>query len=227
MNQVQIILLLSIIIVILLLIDAIRRSRRKKFKRQLSEIKANEKKAQQQFQEAKVTEGAVGVDSATDEQQSQISYPVLKQGYALLYISAPRGYVFNGGDLSALFGSFSLELNKEGAYQSFTDDGDVLFSIVPDNEAGRFDIESVDEIELSTLVAVMNINKLKHHYDALSCFDHFINTVHELNEKLGGMILSETRRRFTSNDESVYRFEIRKLKSQGQDHIASNSIEED
>ncbi|WP_119343139.1 cell division protein ZipA C-terminal FtsZ-binding domain-containing protein [Facilibium subflavum] len=240
MNKIQIILLLSIVVVVLLLIDAFRRNKRKRYKAQMAELEAlqeqekTSKKSKKTKSQHKVQASGkqineditkieldddIKVDPFSQEEvaqfeATQVTYPVLEKGYAVLYISAPRGYVFNGEDLSNLFKQFGLHLNKEeGSFQAITQDEDVLYSLLPDDTLGKFDSTKLHDQNFTGITCVLNANKLVKFYDAVACFDHFVQSVQQLNEKLGGMVLNEHKRRFTSNDESTYRSWMKTLSS--------------
>ena len=63
MNKIQIILLLSIVIVVLLLIDAFRRSKRRKYKKQMAELTALQAEEQLQYRKENVARRDVQPDA--------------------------------------------------------------------------------------------------------------------------------------------------------------------
>ncbi len=235
MNKVQLILLLSIVIVILLLVDAFRRSKRKKYKKHMAELektqkadKANKKgqtyqaiQTQEKVLDVEVNKIELGEDIKVDPTSSQSvasfeeqkSYPALDEGYVLIYLSAPRGYVFNGQDILELFSQEGLYFNAaENSFQSVTEDGDVLYSIVADEKEPLFSGDTFSQSEYTLLVCILNAKKLAKFYDAAICFEHFFTSVSGLNTRLGATMLNEHKRRFTSSDDATYRSKMNSLK---------------
>ncbi|WP_440617097.1 cell division protein ZipA C-terminal FtsZ-binding domain-containing protein [Cysteiniphilum sp. 6C5] len=253
MTQVQLILLLSIIIVILLLIDAFRRSKRKKYKREMAKLQAiqekekavkkvakAEKTPHKQNAEAKQSqESATSHDSSTIDvaqkielgadikvdplsdtpitelEESHADYPQLEKGIVSYFISAPRGYVFNGEDLDTLFKHNGLSFNSEDqSFELLTQDKDVLFSIKADAPVKGFDPENFTQKDYTRLLCRCEIADLVQFYEPQVCFDHFTKSIEKINTRLGGTLLNEHRRRFTSHDESAYKRYIKQFETQ-------------
>lgn len=227
MNYVQIILLISIVVVLLLLVDIYRRSKRKKYKQHLAELELQQQEEKRKFAEEQKQKEAELAQRKLAEQAEQskpkmpkTDFEALSQGYAILNISAPRGYVFNGSDLNRLFTGYSIKLNDEGAFQFLTDDGNVLFTIVPSEEIGVFDKAKLSATSTNMLIAVMNIHKLKAlNYDLPVCYDFFFNTINDLNTHLGGMLLNENETRYTESCDKTYRNVVKVIDSRSLEEI--------
>ena len=58
----------------------------------------------------------------------------MEKGYAVLYLNISRGSGFAGTDLQKLWQEYRLHVSPKGSVQFLTDDNDVLYSILPDNE---------------------------------------------------------------------------------------------
>ena len=252
MTQVQLILLLSIIIVILLLIDAFRRSKRKKYKREMAKLQAIQEKekavkkahktektthkqkaeAKQSHKDAtshdkdavdvaqKIELGAdIKVDPLSDTPISELEashadYPQLEKGIVSYFISAPRGYVFNGEDLDTLFKHSGLSFNAEDqSFELLTQDKDVLFSIKADAPVKGFDPESFTQKDYTRLLCRCDIADLVQFYEPQVCFDHFTKSIEKINTRLGGTLLNEHKRRFTSHDQSAYKQHVKQFEA--------------
>lgn len=140
---------------------------------------------------------------------SEAAFPSLAQGYAILYLNMPRGNGFLGQDVKALFKKYRLEFSAEGSAQFLTEDRDVLYSIVPDNEMRQFQHQNFESTHYNGLIYVFNIHKIAKCYDVAVCFNYFIKVLYEMNTRLGGVILNEHRQRFTKSDELGYRRHIK------------------
>ena len=236
MNKVQIILLISIVVVLLLLIDAFRRSKRKKYKKEMAALEAIQaqekakklaekeaqktKKTYQADQVAKVEFSAdIKVDPASNEsvesfEEATTTFPALEQGYAVLYLSAPRGYVIPGADLEQIFRTHKLQFDsKGGSFQRLTDDKDPLYNILPDSKATKFTQKELSAQDFQALTCVMNLNRLAKYYDLNVCYQLFYQEIEKLNAALGATLLNEHKRRFTSHDESAYKSQIKQFSS--------------
>lgn len=237
MNYVQIILLISIVIVLLLLVDVYRRSKRKKYKQHLAELELQQQEEKRKIAEEQKQKEAALAQQKLAEQAEQAKpkmpktdFEALSKGYAILNISAPRGYVFNGSDLNRLFTGYGIKLNDEGAFQFLTEDGSVLFTIVPSEEIGVFDKTKLSATSTNILIAVMNIHKLKAlNYDLPVCYDFFFNTINDLNTHLGGMLLNENKTRYTESCDKTYRNVVKVIDSRALEEtqpVASDKADE-
>lgn len=228
MNYVQMILLVSIVIVLLLLVDVYRRSKRKKYKQHLAELEI-----QQQQEKIKLAEEQKQKEAELEKQRlaekaeaakpkmPKTDFESLSQGYAMLHISAPRGYVFNGSDLNRLFMGYGIKLNDEGIFQFTTEDESVLFTIAPDETVGVFDKSKLSATSTNTLMAVMNIYKLKAlNYDLPVCYDFFYKTINEINGHLGGMLLNENKTRYTESCDATYRNVVKVIDARALEELA-------
>ena len=242
MNKIQLILLISIIVVILLLIDAFRRSKRKKYQKQMAALETAQQdpaagrqsasdyashppvdmpvsnvqkdKLDSQKRSEKCKQSPA-FDKMLDQlnQRPQVTYPALEQGYAVLYLSAPRGYEFAGSDLAKHFEHLVFSFDDEkGSFQFFTEDGDVLLSVIPEGDQGKFRAETLHESAYAALACIFNGRKLAKLYDVSECLTHFFHLVESLNKSLGGVMLNEHKRRFGLSDEHAYRAQITRLK---------------
>ncbi|WP_395947401.1 cell division protein ZipA C-terminal FtsZ-binding domain-containing protein [Caedibacter taeniospiralis] len=237
MTKVQLILLLSIIIVVLLLIDAFRRSKRKKYQRKMAELQAlkeQERTAKKSSGIHKQTKQNIHAEPATnkieldedikvdpqanilisDLETAETTYPQLENGLVTYYISAPRGYVFNGGDLDTLFKHNGLSYNAEAqSFELLTQDKDVLFSIKADAPVEGFNSENLHQTDYTSLMCICDLTDLAQFYDPLVCFEHFSQSIDKINARLGGTLLNEHKRRFTSHDESAYKSQLKKFEN--------------
>lgn len=243
MTKVQLILLLSIIIVVLLLIDAFRRSKRKKYQRKMTELQAlqeqertakktsvTSKQAKQnvhintqatprthtiELDEGETIKVTTHPDTVISEiETTEATYPQLENGLVTYYISAPRGYVFNGGDLDTLFKHNGLSYNAEAqSFELLTQDKDVLFSIKADAPVEGFNSENLHQTDYTSLMCTCDLTDLTEFYDPLVCFEHFSQSIDKINARLGGTLLNEHKRRFTSHDESAYKSQLKKFEN--------------
>ncbi|WP_157966657.1 cell division protein ZipA C-terminal FtsZ-binding domain-containing protein [Fastidiosibacter lacustris] len=149
----------------------------------------------------------------SDFEQIQTTYPKLEKGIAVYYISAPRGYIFNGEDLAWLFTQNGLIFNSElKRFELLTEDKDVLFFIEADEETHGFDLTNYKTTDYTCLLCASNLLELSQYYDVPMCFEYFSNSINQINQRLGGTLLNEHKRRFTSHDESGYKSHLKNLK---------------
>ena len=144
---------------------------------------------------------------------SEVAFPSLAQGYAVLYLNILRGDGFTGKDLQQLWKEYRLQFSQKGNAQFLTDDNDVLYSILPDNEMRQFQYQHFESTHYNGLIYIFNIHKLAKCYDVAACFTYFIKAVYEMNTRLGGVILNEHRQRFTKSDELGYRRHIKQYEA--------------
>ena len=247
MTQIQIILLISIIIVIILLIDVFRYSKRKKYKLKMSQLQGLEEKergSKSVNKLNKLREVSKNIDSAQkmmpgedikvnpisgiairEFKVTQSSYPQLHKGIVNYYISAPRGYIFNGEDLNVLFKHYGLKFNaKEQSFELLTQDHDALFSIKSDLPITGFNPEKFIQTNYTRLLFTCGLAELSEFYEPDFCFKHFTKSIEKINKRLGGTLLNEHKRRFTSYDENAYKRYIKKLRlNKTQNYIDDNS----
>ncbi|WP_440683160.1 cell division protein ZipA C-terminal FtsZ-binding domain-containing protein [Cysteiniphilum halobium] len=147
-------------------------------------------------------------------EESHADYPQLEKGIISYFISAPRGYVFNGEDLDTLFKHNGLSFNaEEKSFELLTQDKDVLFSIKADAPIKGFDPENFTQKDYTRLLCTCEIVDLIQFYEAHVCFEHFTKSIEKINTRLGGTLLNEHKRRFTSHDESTYKQYVKQFEN--------------
>lgn len=147
-------------------------------------------------------------------EESHADYSQLEKGIISYFISAPRGYVFNGEDLDSLFKHNGLSFNaEEQSFELLTQDKDVLFSIKADAPVKGFDPESFIQKDYTRLLCSCELADLVQFYEPQVCFDHFTKSIEKINSRLGGTLLNEHKRRFTSHDESAYKRYVKQFEA--------------
>lgn len=141
-------------------------------------------------------------------------YPYLDKGIVSYFISTPRGYVFNGKDLDSLFKDNGLIFNvEEQGFVILTQDKDILFSIKADLPTKGFNPDNFLQIDYTCLLCTCKIAELVEFYEPQVCFKHFTRSIEKINTRLGGTLLNEHKRRFTSHDETAYKQKVNQFKT--------------
>ena len=221
MSYMQIILLAGIVLIILVLVDVMRRNQRKQYQVKMAALKQSQQVMMETEQkklstmnhamhldQSEQSTDQVQQDSATRQELS--TFEALEQGFAILYIEAPRGSVLLGNDIQQVVRGQGMRLSDAGAFQMFSDDSDVLFSILPDTEERQFKRQTLPGLEVERLIAVLNYKKLSNlEYDPMACFKHFLEQLRHITHSLEGTLLNENKTRFTEHDQNAYEVEIK------------------
>ena len=154
-------------------------------------------------------QGSVPPRRGADEPHSANEYPSLAQGIVALHIMAPRGYIFYGDDLVAVFNHFNLHYNESlQVFQDYTNEGEVLFTITTSVKPGTFDMEHIDELTTPGISVFMDIHQVSNPKEG---FKHMLTVLYKMSEHLQGTLLNELRQRFTQSDVSRISVSIKQL----------------
>lgn len=184
------ILILVIILVVLVIIDLCRKAIRIKQKEALnrSENESTEKLIKQ------TKSSLSNIEEVKDE------YPLLKDGYLLFYFEGID--MIDVNNLSMFLKYYGIKYTDEQVFQKVNYD-DVIFTVLPDNEAQVF--ESQKEGSIKSLVVVMNFKKLADmQYDVKTCYELMMDVLEAMNKSFHGTIMNENRIRLTKRDKQNY-----------------------
>jgi cell division protein ZipA len=133
----------------------------------------------------------------------------LSQGIIALHIMAPRNYVFYGEDLVTVFDHYQLNYSRElQTYQGISSEAEVMFNVTTATKPGTFDPKHIKDLQTPGISFFMDISSLKNPKEQ---FKQMLSLLYKMNEHLGGMLLNETRSRFTQSDVSRITASIKKL----------------
>lgn len=129
--------------------------------------------------------------------------------FLIFHIMAPRGYVFYGEDLEAIFNLRSYHRSVHNTYEFFGHDYELLFTVINLNEPKTFG--QIHEIQTSGVTIYADIRRLKAPYDV---FRDILSEAHQLAESLGGTLTNDQKRRFTQSDFSRYMAKVKQAQNQ-------------
>ncbi len=186
----SIILILILILVVLVVIDIIRKSLRNKQKDILT---TSENKNSEQL----VAQTNNNTGPAQDIAKS---YPLLKDGYLVLYFEFVENMSIK--DLSMYLKYYGIRYTDANVFQKINYD-DVIFSILPDNETRTF--AGRNEGSVKKIVAVMNFKKLSsQEYDTKTCYELIMDVLDGLSKQSSGTLMNEHGIRLTNKDKQNY-----------------------
>ncbi|AJC49539.1 hypothetical protein IB642_00255 [Allofrancisella guangzhouensis] len=187
----SLILVLVLILVVLIIVDFFRKSLRLKQKMTLENI---EKKS------SELLANQLKNNFSDDIVEIQLEYPLLREGYLLLYFESIEPIEIK--KLATQLKYCDLRYTGDKVFQKI-DHGDVIFSILPDDEKQEF--ESVNEGSVNGIIAVMNFKKLSAlGYDIKTCYELMMDILETLNKTYNGTLMNEHRVRLTKKDRQSF-----------------------
>jgi hypothetical protein len=139
-------------------------------------------------------------DSTAPAQDIANAYPLLKDGYLVLYFESTETMSIK--DLSMYLKYYGIRYTDDNVFQKINH-GDVIFSILPDNETRTF--QGRNEGSVKKIVTVMNFKKLSSQdYDTKICYELIMDVLEGLSKQSSGILMNEHGLRLTNKDKQNY-----------------------
>ncbi|MCF6767064.1 hypothetical protein L3V86_01600 [Thiotrichales bacterium 19S11-10] len=131
-----------------------------------------------------------------------------EDNYLVFHIIAPRGYVFFGEDLNAIFNMRHYHYSIHNTYDFINNHAEVLFTIINFDEPKTFaQIQNLKTPGITLYCDIRKLNSPQH------LFREILAEAHHLAESLGGMLTNDQQRRFTQADFSRYMAKVKRAQN--------------